>query len=239
MQVAVRPARLAAMGGNGESAGFLAVAVAGTAAVLLAARAARRSLAARVRCRLACECGRVRGALCALPEDVKPVLCFCRSCREYARWLATRPPGAPGARCCMCVVRPDTGTSLVMCSKADVSLEQGLEWVQVCAKDATSETRRFFARCCNTPLFTTGESLGWLAVPAACLDDSAAKFGEPKLSFIEFAEKPVAAQGRELLALSETAWFALRNAPYAGAGPKLDYGGAPKLYWGGTAVKAT
>ncbi len=220
--------------------GVVAAALAGTAAVLLAARTARRSLAARVRCRLSCECGRVRGALDALREDAKPVLCFCRSCREYARWLATRPPGAAGAPCCMCVVRPDTATSLVMCCKADVSLEQGLEWVQVCAKDDTSETRRFFARCCNTPLFTTGESLGWLGIPTACLDENAAKFGEPKLNFVEFAEKqPVAVQGRELLGLSETAWFALRNAPYAGSGPKLEYSSASKLFWGGAATKAS
>ena len=103
----------------------------------------------------ACSCGAV-----TLEMTGKPIVaatCYCHSCQQAGRGFEAAP-GAPA------VVGADGGTPYVLMRKDRLIWLSGSDRLGEHRLNPESPTRRFVARCCNTPIaleFTKGH---WLSV---------------------------------------------------------------------------
>ena len=91
-----------------------------------------------------CDCGAVKGVL----RDVAPntcchLLCYCKDCRAFARYLGQIASLEPGG-----------GTPLVQVSPARISITDGHGHV-ACLKMSPKGLHRWYAACCKTPLANT------------------------------------------------------------------------------------
>lgn len=102
-----------------------------------------------------CKCGAVRLELTGKP--IVAATCYCHSCQQAGRGFEALP-GAPD------VVGADGGTPYVLVRKDRLAWLSGSEKLGEHRLKPDSPTRRFVARCCNTPIaleFTKGH---WLSV---------------------------------------------------------------------------
>jgi len=102
-----------------------------------------------------CQCGAVTLELTGKP--IMAATCYCHSCQTAGRAFASAP-GAPG------VVGSDGGTPYVLMRKDRIEWLSGSERLEEHRLKPDSPTRRFVARCCNSPValeFTKGH---WLSV---------------------------------------------------------------------------
>lgn len=108
-----------------------------------------------VRRAASCQCGAV-----VLELSGKPIVaatCYCHSCQQAGRGFEALP-GAPA------VVGADGGTPYVLMRKDRLTWLSGSDKLGEHRLKPESPTRRFVARCCNTPIaleFTRGH---WLSV---------------------------------------------------------------------------
>lgn len=109
-----------------------------------------------------CQCGTVTLELTGKP--IVATTCYCRSC-QTAGHMFEALPGAP------VVVGADGGTPYVLMRKDRLQWLSGPDRLDEHRLAPDSPTRRFVARCCNTPIaleFTKGH---WLSVYAARLPE--------------------------------------------------------------------
>jgi hypothetical protein len=102
-----------------------------------------------------CQCGAVTLELTGKP--IMAATCYCHSCQQAGRAFAAAP-GAPG------VVGTDGGTPYVLMRKDRILWLSGSDRLAEHRLKPDSPTRRFVARCCNTPIaleFTKGH---WLSI---------------------------------------------------------------------------
>ena len=104
---------------------------------------------------LHCACGATR--LDVLGKPIASLECCCTSCRDGARRMATR------------TAAPDVLTSYgavpyVMIRKDRVHFTEGFDNLCEFRLTPNSKTRRVFAGCCNTPIFTEFESGHWVSL---------------------------------------------------------------------------
>ena len=102
-----------------------------------------------------CQCGAVTLELTGKP--IMAATCYCHSCQQAGRTFAAAP-GAPG------VVGSDGGTPYVLMRKDRLLWRSGSDRLEEHRLKPDSPTRRFVARCCNTPIaleFTKGH---WLSI---------------------------------------------------------------------------
>mmetsp|Transcript_16304 Transcript_16304/g.46302 ORF Transcript_16304/g.46302 Transcript_16304/m.46302 type:complete len:223 (+) Transcript_16304:124-792(+) len=206
-------------GGGGSGVGTL---LATGAAAFMAFRAVRRVMATPVETKLSCGCGKVHGTVSALPDDCSVVLCYCESCRAFAEWLQTRSQetGKKGRR----VTTSDRASCVVMVPKTSLKLDAGLEYLKLAQRSKKTNTRRFFASCCDTPMFNTSEYMGLLSILTANLDDNWHKLGEPGVIFPEFAAEPLPKDDpRPRGSVATAVYNVLRFSTDLSKGPKLDY----------------
>lgn len=91
---------------------------------------------------LKCRCGEIRGVVeSASPSVGRRVVCMCRSCQTYARWL-----GDPDA-----ILDPHGGSNVYQTTPARVRIDAGLERIG-CVRLSPKGLLRFYATCCRTPL---------------------------------------------------------------------------------------
>ena len=95
--------------------------------------------------RFACECGAVAGEIeRATPAEGDHVVCHCSDCRDLVRYLGKE------AR----VLDDNGGTALYQSRCARMQFERGRD--KLAALHMTdAPTLRWYASCCNTPLFNT------------------------------------------------------------------------------------
>ncbi|MGQ2930438.1 MAG: GFA family protein [Sphingopyxis sp.] len=104
-----------------------------------------------------CPCGAVTLELVGKP--IVAATCYCHSCQQAGQAFDALP-GAPG------VLDADGGTPYLLVRKDRIAWISGTDQLDAHRLKADSPTRRFVARCCNTPIaleFTKGH---WLSVYA-------------------------------------------------------------------------
>lgn len=90
----------------------------------------------------ACSCGALSGRIHNLsPQTGVHVLCFCPDCRAGEVYLDQPDPGT-------------SGVDLVQVSPSDISINTGREHLGLLRLYPTG-LLRWYATCCNTPMFTT------------------------------------------------------------------------------------
>lgn len=111
-----------------------------------------------------CQCGQVAGML-DVPSSAagNHIICHCPDCRASAIHLGRPDPGAK------------QGTELWHTTPDRVTLTQGTERLEI-QQLSPKGPYRWYANCCNTPLFDTlrGPRLAFVGLSVACLSDSAA-----------------------------------------------------------------
>ena len=95
---------------------------------------------------LGCRCGQMRG----VASGVKPgsgchVICYCRDCREFARFLGRDSE----------VLDAAGGTEIYQLPPARITLTEGLDQLR-CIRLTDKGLFRWYAGCCNTPIGNTG-----------------------------------------------------------------------------------
>lgn len=102
-----------------------------------------------------CQCGAVSLELTGRP--IASAVCYCHSCQQAGQQFDALP-GAPG------VLNSDGGTPYLLVRKDRIAWMAGSDRVEEHRLKPDSPTRRFVARCCNSPValeFTKGH---WLSV---------------------------------------------------------------------------
>lgn len=105
-----------------------------------------------------CQCGTV--ALAMTGKPIVAATCYCHSCQAAGQAFDALP-GAPGT------LGPDGGTPFLLVRKDRIEWLSGADQLDEHRLTPDSPTRRFVARCCNSPValeFTKGH---WLSVYSA------------------------------------------------------------------------
>lgn len=105
-----------------------------------------------------CQCGTV--ALAMTGKPIVAATCYCHSCQAAGQAFDALP-GAPGT------LGADGGTPFLLVRKDRIEWLSGSEQLDEHRLTPDSPTRRFVARCCNSPValeFTKGH---WLSVYSA------------------------------------------------------------------------
>ncbi|MEZ5714507.1 MAG: DUF6151 family protein [Paracoccaceae bacterium] len=111
-----------------------------------------------------CRCGQVAGTLdVPSPAAGNHVVCHCPDCRASAIHLGQPDPGVK------------LGTELWQTTPDRVTLTRGADRLAI-QQLSPKGLYRWYASCCNTPLFNTlrKSRLAFVGLPVACLSDSAA-----------------------------------------------------------------
>jgi uncharacterized protein DUF6151 len=108
---------------------------------------------------LRCRCGTVQGFV-NNPERANRVVCYCRDCQAFARFLG----------------RPETldaqgGSEVIQVLPKDVSFSQGLDSL-ACVRLTEKGMIRWYAACCRTPIGNTLENfkISFIGLLHDCLD---------------------------------------------------------------------
>jgi hypothetical protein len=92
---------------------------------------------------LQCACGTLKGYV-SHPERVNRVVCYCRDCQAFARFL-----GRAGE-----ILDAHGGTDVIQTIPANVTFTTGQE-VLACMRLTEKGLVRWYAKCCNTPIGNT------------------------------------------------------------------------------------
>ena len=91
-----------------------------------------------------CACGAVTGVLHeAVPRQVCHLVCYCRDCRAFARYMGVSDRLEPGG-----------GSPLVQVLPARIEINAGAAHI-ACLRLSARGLHRWYAACCNTPLANT------------------------------------------------------------------------------------
>ena len=206
------------------------VAALGAAAVttLLALRALRRRLSPQITSKLACRCGQIQGEISAIRQDSIRIHCYCEDCRQYARFIAG-------------LGKQDDTTigefgdnRVVQVCKSALKIKKGQELIKLARKAAKPNgsgqiyMHRFYAACCNVPLYNTVDFLGFVGVFTDFLDERHKEFAGPVRMFPEEALKARPDPEAEVC-VPDFLWKLLRYHLWRKSGP-FDYT-QDAVYW--------
>jgi hypothetical protein len=91
-----------------------------------------------------CRCGAVRGkALGVSTETGSRVICYCRDCQAFGRFL-----GTPG------ILDPQGGSEIFQMTQSQLRLDTGVDKL-ACVRLSETGMMRFYAGCCRTPIGNT------------------------------------------------------------------------------------
>jgi hypothetical protein len=123
--------------------------------------------------RLQCQCGAIRGHI-ALPATTARVICYCKDCQAFARYL-----GHAGS-----ILDAKGGTDIVATLPSHVRFEQGLDAL-VCVSLSEAGLLRWYASCCRTPIGNTprDRKIHYVGLIHSCLAQQSldSSFGEARL----------------------------------------------------------
>lgn len=104
---------------------------------------------------LRCSCGQVH--LVVSENPIMVTECYCESCREARRRIATLP-GAPA------VVGDNGSTHFVLYRKDRIRILAGREWLRNFRLGPEAQTRRVIASCCGTPVLLEFKGGHWASL---------------------------------------------------------------------------
>jgi len=109
---------------------------------------------------LRCRCGRLQGTL-KEPERVNRVVCYCRDCQAFARYL-----GRPDE-----ILDENGGSDVIQTVQANVEFTAGADQL-ACMRLTEKGLLRWYAVCCNTPVGNTVADfrLSFIGLVHSCLD---------------------------------------------------------------------
>jgi Family of unknown function (DUF6151) len=93
-----------------------------------------------------CCCGSLEGAV-TLPATTNRVICYCKDCRAFARFLGASER----------ILDRDGGTDIVQMAQVAVTFTKGVEHL-ACMRLKPNGLNRWYARCCRTPIGNTARS---------------------------------------------------------------------------------
>src|SRR3712207_3581337 len=99
-----------------------------------------------------CVCGSVE--IEAVGDPILSAVCYCESCQEGSRQIASLPGGRP-------VCGPDGGTAFVLYRKDRVTCTKGSDLLRNLKIRVESPTSRVVATCCDSPLYLDFEKGHW------------------------------------------------------------------------------
>lgn len=106
----------------------------------------------------ACQCGKVALAMTGTP--IVAATCYCHSCQAAGQAFDALP-GAPGT------LRSDGGTPYLLVRKDRIEWLSGSDQLDDHRLTPDAPTRRFVARCCNSPVALEFMKGHWLSVYSA------------------------------------------------------------------------
>uniref|UniRef100_A0A7S2S5R8 CENP-V/GFA domain-containing protein n=1 Tax=Mucochytrium quahogii TaxID=96639 RepID=A0A7S2S5R8_9STRA len=185
-------------------------------AAAFAARYFVRSGSAVVRSKVACNCGKVTGEICANSRDVLVIKCFCNSCQDYANHVAAKKDAAK------VILDEEGGSHIVQVCKTDLVVHSGIDQLHPCrVSECSFALFRFYAKCCGTPMFNTAPGVGFVGVPATVVQDID-KFPSPGFVFVEEAVKEPSRPNSSGVGPAFVYNF-IRYLPYKTCGPQFPY----------------
>lgn len=111
---------------------------------------------------LTCKCGKVHGHINNVQEkSVSRAVCYCDYCRGFLRYLKRED-----------VLDEFGGTDVFNISPRSIVIERGEDAIK-CVRLSSKGALRFFAGCCNTPLFNTMPNLNlpFIGVNPVCVKE--------------------------------------------------------------------
>jgi hypothetical protein len=108
---------------------------------------------------LRCACGGVRGEVTGFsPARSSRVLCYCRDCRAFARFV-----GTPG------VLDSAGGTEVVFVAPAQLRFTAGDDRLR-CVRLSNKGMHRWYTECCRTPVANTGPRMPFVGLIHSFVD---------------------------------------------------------------------
>ncbi len=111
---------------------------------------------------ISCTCGKLEGRLKAISPDMGArYVCHCRDCQAFVHFLGRQSD----------VLDQNAGTCVFQIRPSRLSLLRGIDQLQ-CVRLTAKPTLRWYAGCCNSPLFNTTSSgrYPFLSVICHCAD---------------------------------------------------------------------
>lgn len=111
---------------------------------------------------IACTCASLRGKLQAIsPDRGARYVCHCKDCQAFIHFLKRQSD----------VLDENAGTEVFQTRPSRLIITQGSDQLQ-CIRMTAKPTLRWFAGCCNSPLFntTTSDRYPFLSVICHCTD---------------------------------------------------------------------
>lgn len=113
---------------------------------------------------LGCRCGRVRGrAVEVSPPSSNQVVCYCKDCRAFARWLGR-----------MEILDEAGGTLIVQLARGRVLIDEGIDQL-ACLRLSDKGLHRWYAACCRTPVGNTIPKVPFIGLIGAFVDPDDAR----------------------------------------------------------------
>lgn len=111
---------------------------------------------------ISCTCGKLKGQLRAIaPDKGARYVCHCKDCQAFIHFLNRQSE----------VLDPNAGTHVFQTRPSRLTIARGLDQLQ-CIRLTEKPTLRWYAGCCNSPLFNTTSSgkYPFLSVICHCTD---------------------------------------------------------------------
>ena len=111
---------------------------------------------------IACTCGKLRGQLRAIsPDRGARYVCHCKDCQAFIHFLERQSD----------VLDQNAGTGVFQTRPSRLTIGQGIDQLR-CIRLTGKPTLRWYAGCCNSPLFNTTASgrYPFLSVICHCID---------------------------------------------------------------------
>ncbi|MEP0332219.1 MAG: DUF6151 family protein [Anderseniella sp.] len=111
---------------------------------------------------ISCTCGKLRGKLHAVsPDRGARYVCHCKDCQAFIHFLERQSD----------VLDQNAGTGVFQTRPSRLTIASGIDQLR-CIRLTAKPTLRWYARCCNSPLFNTTSSgrYPFLSVICHCID---------------------------------------------------------------------
>jgi hypothetical protein len=108
---------------------------------------------------LRCRCGAVRARVAEVsPSTTNHVVCYCKDCRAFARWLDRAD-----------VLDEAGGSCIVQVARGRVAFDAGLDQL-ACVRLSDKGLHRWYAACCRAPFGNTLPRMPFLGIVDAAFD---------------------------------------------------------------------
>jgi hypothetical protein len=173
-----------------------------------------------IEAKFSCGCGAIQGKIGAKKEDSMQLHCYCNDCRDFTAAIA-----AKGAK----TIESTAECRLVLVGKNALTIDQGTENIKLARKAGDKGMFRYYAGCCNVPLWNTGDSIGFVGVYDNILSERKEEFDGPYGFGEDEPGKLTITDPVPILTGAKFMEHLGRYGPHVESGP-FDYS-LPPVYW--------